>query len=979
MSHFFEKRDRWGNGFALWVITAMCFVTPIAWWALQQIDLHNDVENWLPEDDPQARVLKWYKNHFARLDENGERRIEERMLVSWDGSALHDPRVTKFADSLNSPYFERVVTPHSVLEKMIEFGVEPDEAIDRMEGVLVGTGPLKLKLTAIGAENPRKVVALLTEAADSQLGIELVATDALPRPEGLVEDDFDDDDPIEQNNSTVEDASTDAVAADAAHKERQRQKAAAALRTAISDRWRDHDVQISWTGMHGNRELVQQFQELAKSIRSSETPSGEPGNPLVQDSFFVAGSPVALSVVLSEAGAADRKSALETVRNTAALAGIPESKLHMGGRPVAGHALNESVGKTGWNSAYGIFQFHKRSPILFSMIVGVVLSFLMLRSGRLASLVIIAAVYTMFVSLSVVPLTGGSMNMVVIVMPTLLMVLTMSASIHICNYWKHAAHQDLNTSVVEAVKMAKAPCAMASLTTAIGLMSLATSPLAPVRDFGIYSAIGCVISLIVVLFCLPAMLQYMPLKQPEAAEVERANWKRLGGFLSANSKLVCGACVAAFLVCAAGLQFFRTETKVIRYFPKESRVVKDYDFLEDNLAGIIPVDVVVRFEESIRLDEQEQISKQPASDDSNNMESGGLRFLERMEIVRQITDEIRHHPEISGAISIADFQKVSQPKPETAGLNFLQAARLNLPYNTRNRKIMNGIRDDESARSFYVLAAEGTDLVEAGDQRLNKAGDELWKITAQVAIMSDLDYSKLTTQLDELVRSKLKYHPGTGHHVTGLVPLFLRTQQAVLESLIRSFGLAFVVIAIVMIIVLKNPLAGLLAMMPNLLPVGVVFGLISWGGLAVDIGTMITASVALGIAVDGTLHLLTWFRKGIESGLNRHDAIRAALSHCGPAMWQTSAAVGVGLCMLFWADLLLISRFGWLMAALIGTALIADVIFLPALLSGWLGQLIEGTVKRGQVKSPSKPELGVAAPEPHISPTAVQNRVAHVD
>ncbi|MDA1015778.1 MAG: MMPL family transporter [Planctomycetota bacterium] len=970
MSHFFEKRDRWGNGYALWVIAAMCFVTPIAWWGLKRIDLHNDVENWLPKDDPQAKVLHWYKNHFARLDENGERQIEERMLVSWDGSALHDPRVVKFASLLNGPYFERVVTPHSVLEQMIKFGVAPNEAISRVEGVLIGTGPLKLKLTSIGAENPRKVVALLKDAARSELGIELVASDSLPQPENVV-----DDEPAVDVAAEPASKPEDAVADE---RERDRRKVAATLRTAIAKRWRDHDVQISWSGMHGDRELIRRFQDLAKSLRTKETPSGDSGNLMVQDCFFVAGSPLALSVVLSEAGKADRKSAFEAVRQTAVLAGIDESKLHMGGQPVAGHALNESVGRTGWNPAYNILQFHKRSPILFSMLIGIVLSFVMLRSWRLASLVIVAAVYTMFVSLAVVPITGGSMNMVVVVMPTLLMVLTMSAAIHVCNYWKHAAHKNLNTAVVEAVKMASVPCAMAGLTTAIGLLSLANPwALPPVRDFGLYSAIGCVISLVVVLYCLPAMLQYMPLKRPDTVEVERANWKRLGDFLSSKWKLACCCCVAVFAVCAAGLQHFRTEIKVIRYFPDDSRVVQDYNFLEENLSGIIPVDVVVRFEQSIRQDEQDVINRREEND-----ETAELRFLQRMEIVRRIENKIRSHPEISGAISLADFQPVKE-KPDTSGMGVLERLGANRSYNERNKQAMAEIRESSresgSARSFYVIADKADDFEKPGDEKLNRAGDELWKITAQVAIMSELDYGGLTAELDELVRSELKYHPGTGHQVTGMVPLFLRTQQLVLESLIWSFVGAFAVIAVVMMWVLKNPLAGLLAMMPNLLPVGVVFGLISWGGLAVDIGTMITASVALGIAVDGTLHLLTWFRKGIESGLSRREAISAALSHCGPAMWQTSAAVGIGLLMLYWADLLLISRFGWLMAALIGAALIADVIFLPALLSGWLGGLIEGTLRSGQTQPSVLPELGVAAPEPHISPSAVESRVAQVD
>ena len=249
--------------------------------------------------------------------------------------------------------------------------------------------------------------------------------------------------------------------------------------------------------------------------------------------------------------------------------------------------------------------------------------------------------------------------------------------------------------------------------------------------------------------------------------------------------------------------------------------------------------------------------------------------------------------------------------------------------------------------------------------------------------MSDMNYADFTAELDEMARSVLKTHAGSDHVVTGMVPLFLRTQQAVLDSLITSFALAFAVIAVVMMVLLKNPIAGLVTMLPNLLPVGIVFGLISWYGVAVDIGTMITASVALGIAVDGTLHLITWFQIGIRQGLTRREAVAEALSHCGPAMWQTSTAVGLGLLMLYPADLLLIKRFGWLMSALIGTALVADVIFLPALLAGPLGSLIQKTLLRSESAEPERSKqkqkserqpVTVALAEPYFSRAATQSR-----
>ncbi|MGD9857458.1 MAG: hypothetical protein AB7U20_21155, partial [Planctomycetaceae bacterium] len=106
-----------------------------------------------------------------------------------------------------------------------------------------------------------------------------------------------------------------------------------------------------------------------------------------------------------------------------------------------------------------------------------------------------------------------------------------------------------------------------------------------------------------------------------------------------------------------------------------------------------------------------------------------------------------------------------------------------------------------------------------------------------------------------------------------------------------------------------------------------------------------------------------------------------SLSHCGPAMWQTSAAVGLALLMLFPAELLMISRFGWLMAALIGAALFGDVVFLPALLTGPLGFLIERTVRRQAANSTPVSAMPAVVPtsHPHFGRTKRPVRAAARD
>src|SRR5690606_37481299 len=121
----------------------MVFVLPMLGLALTHLRMTNDVESWLPKHDRDARVLAWFKEYFP---------AEDRVLVTWDGSSLHDPRVGKFAEKLEgtldedgvrrngSPLIDSVITAEGMCRKMIEYGVEPDEAVRRLTGTLIGYG-----------------------------------------------------------------------------------------------------------------------------------------------------------------------------------------------------------------------------------------------------------------------------------------------------------------------------------------------------------------------------------------------------------------------------------------------------------------------------------------------------------------------------------------------------------------------------------------------------------------------------------------------------------------------------------------------------------------------------------------------------------------------------------------------------------------------------------------------------------------------
>jgi uncharacterized protein len=191
---------------------------------------------------------------------------------------------------------------------------------------------------------------------------------------------------------------------------------------------------------------------------------------------------------------------------------------------------------------------------------------------------------------------------------------------------------------------------------------------------------------------------------------------------------------------------------------------------------------------------------------------------------------------------------------------------------------------------------------------------------------------------------------------TGVVPIVYKAQRELMTSLFRSMESAFLMIACVMMLLL-NPgkfwtwgwfaprnlgtgaLAGLLSMVPNMFPVIVIFGAMGHFGVLVDIGSMMTASVALGVAVDDTIHFLTWFRDGLKRGLHRREAITAAYGKVALAMTQTTAIGGLGLAVFALSTFTPTQRFGTLMLALLMAALVGDLIFLPALLAGPLGAI----------------------------------------
>lgn len=610
---------------------------------------------------------------------------------------------------------------------------------------------------------------------------------------------------------------------------------------------------------------------------------------------------------LSAEGVSDPAAALKAIHASAVDSGIPVEELHIDGALVTSYAIDQEVLKATWNSVDPL----ERPPVFaIAALAGILLAFVLLRSVRIGLMVIASAWFTAIVTTALFPVVGHTMNMVTIVMPTLLVVLTISGAIHVANYWRHAAASGSVNPIQEAVRMGWWPCLLANATTAVGLLSLTISQLVPIRDFGIFSTIGTLLSFAVVIVGFPAMLRLANI-HPQTEKESHQIWSHVAVWVARHKNAIILGGIVLALSTGFGLQWLKTEIKVGRYFPEDARLNQDSRFMEENIGGTSSFDLLVHFGEEYK---------------ENHF------FFDRMALIREIEEAVRQHPNITGAISLADFQPVYvRPEPDVP-------RSIRMKYTVRSRRTEEEIKTNEAAASAeYLAASKDPNFVWSVGSPL----DETWRITAQTRMIEDLDYAALGQDLARILDDKTQTAPGLWFSVTGTVPVFYRAQTALLESLTRSLALAFALIAVALMFLLRSIRAGLLSSIIGILPVTVVFGLMSWSGQVLDIGTMLTGSVALGISVDDMLHLMTWFRIAVRGGKTREQAVVQALQHCGSAMTQTTLVIALSLLLLYPAELLLISRFGWVMAALLGAAWMSSVLLLPALLAGPLGRLIE--------------------------------------
>jgi predicted RND superfamily exporter protein len=555
--------------------------------------------------------------------------------------------------------------------------------------------------------------------------------------------------------------------------------------------------------------------------------------------------------------------------------------------------------------------------VLPSTILGLLLSWLCLGSFRSAMVVLSIAGLGQLIAVSLVYYTGMQFSAVLIVLPTLVFMLTLSGAVHLMNYFSDAAaaiksqsdaHNSKSAGLL-AVSYGWKPCLLSSLTTMLGMGSLVTSQLAPVRQFGIYSAVGLGIATVVLLVAFPAVADWFcgrerklfsktkidersssssGIRFPLQLQTQIVNWQ---------SRLALPFTLITLLLLVVtffGLSELRSSTKFCDMFPEQSRTNSDMKWFESHIGPIATVEVLLHFKNS------ESIS-----------------ILDQSKLVHQLTQTLKEQDDVGGVYSAMTFL----PRWPEGGSTKAVATRSVLRHRLENNL--------EQFANQGVLFRDSEETV--------------WRLMAKVSAVSNKSYGELTDTVRLCVANDLENSPIATHvraEYTGLSPVMHETQVALLTDLGYSFLSAFALITPVMMWMVRSVLGGLLIMIPNILPVTLAFGTMGWMGWSLDIAGILTASIALGIAVDDTLHFSCWYMQELDRGHSRIEAIRRTFSNCSTAMLHTTVISCGAMTPFLFADFLPTQQFAKLMIAMLGSAIIGDLVILPALLLSPLGKVI---------------------------------------
>jgi hypothetical protein len=479
--------------------------------------------------------------------------------------------------------------------------------------------------------------------------------------------------------------------------------------------------------------------------------------------------------------------------------------------------------------------------------------------------------------------TGVPLNILTMILPSVMLALGCAYVMHLLT----AAVGAEDEAALRGALIPRAlPIALSGLTTTIGFVAISLVRIDAVRFVGGFGAFGVLAVLAASLTLAPAALARWRLPA-RSSVLTRWTQERLRPALMASvsgaPRRIFGAWFVAFALFAAGVARLDVVTDVTVWFPPGTPVRDSYEEIRARLSGISPMNVVVQA-----------------------VNGASVATPEAFAAIDGLAAHLEALPAVGKALSYAD--PLRQLHEGFAGD---PAAKL---------------PDSEAMIEQYLL------LLESVEQLEDLVTDD--RRTANVLLRVDDNGS---TSLLDVARAAAAWWgehgpPGFRVQTTGIMFEFARAEHEIAMGQLRGLGFAIVAIGVVLLAFFRRPSLALKVLFPNAIPVVIVFGVMGFAGIPLDAGTVLVGSLAIGIAVDDAVHIVSEFHEAEEVGEPPEAALDRTFRRVLPAVVFTSVAVAGGFSVLVFSQFTFIRHLGSLTAGVMVLCLLANATLLPILL-----------------------------------------------
>ncbi len=520
---------------------------------------------------------------------------------------------------------------------------------------------------------------------------------------------------------------------------------------------------------------------------------------------------------------------------------------------------------------------------------------------------LLAVVVSLVLMAGLLGATHQSIDILNNVLPTLLFVIGVSDAIHVVARYRQEleAGRPKREALRVSIRHLGVACLFTSVTTAVGFISLAVGRLDILQRFGLLAGVGVMVAYGVTILLVP--LLFDRLKPPLSGSAERVDAYqhrlalRFSDWTYDHRWYVIAGTIVLTVGCVWLAGRVEAESYLFESFPPDDPVVIANGLMEESFPGIVPFSILVEWQDPKDLLSPESLS-----------------------YLAELQTFMAGRPGMSGAISFLDLLKEAN-----SALHGGDPQWRRLPETSEESRLL-------------LSLFESSDQGRTALGRLLSFDERLLRISASTG---DVGSTGLAEHAGA-IRRRLSEDAGRleslrlSASLSGDGPVASGAVDRLISDMLRSFAVAFVFIFALMSLVLRSLKAALLTMIPNALPLLMTLAWMGAAGIDLQVPTVIVFSVALGLAVDDTIHFMVRFREELtgEAGTDLDQIYRGALrrtvSGTGQAILATSLLLAVGYSVLIASSFPVTRRFGMGMLVTVTAALIADLLALAGLPRG---------------------------------------------